>query len=1078
MPSASKTQRAEARYNVVFDYTNLGLHAAAASGNLGLVKYALDHEQPVNSVLDGLLPLHAACHGGSDLVVRYLIEKGADVNTPRLSRRLTTDKHRATSPSLSIPGPSGSTPLHFAAANGHLVVVMTLLLHGASPDRPDKHGTTPEMIARQNGHTSCADVLRGWCHNKDRDLREREAGPPPPLPTTTAEDSFSKDDKSHHYCGSLECRECATRKRIRMKRSIDSAIHMLRHSPSQCSGTISPPHSSTSIHSTAQQPPSPTEGKPLGEYSFYPTATNDSTVEELHPRRPSLPHVLDVPRTSTSSSRSRRPSNLSTHSRPRSAGTDAEASTRVRGKISLLNIFKKANDTTVTPDSNNSPSGSTGTSVSASPAPTSIPGMTPLPPQSSDMLAPNAPEGTHKAHHHHRLLSESAAMTVTSSHPLDVRHSASRESLRGRGQPFKTTAGEPLGKGSPPVRPGILRAHGRSTSSGQSTPQSDNPRTTTTAPSTAAANNTTRALRFDSTSSAASGVSHHPVPAPRRTESLKRTATASSRQESRSPSRRVSGKESIGSFKEGSPSPGSKSFGLRLESEPEVLSALPSPAPTPSVSAALLPDPRIEEENEVDGDEEEEYGYPVSPRVGIRELSVDRSGRRRTRRGSVVSTTVSEVDSQDTMHQLQHHHHGFQCPFSINRPPPQEDVQSEMETPTAAPGDAHSVVGERDVEVSSETSRMRGNSMSSMVTDSSAGPPSSFVPTPSMHQSNLPGPILFAPSSVPNESSPFSAVDERDEMVLNVEGASPVKRSKTPGEIDIRSISTHAQAEALVALAQRRILEQPVGELNEQEIKTFGLVGAGAGGGHTPLSARLAAYGESLAIERRFKEVEEKRRKSVLMNSVSADTLVGERDRGEEGAGLAVKLDRQVSLDERRREGSPVPRFSSDAVTGFLSPPSALNGTTSISNPESSGRLHRTHSSSGMIITPPFAESQTRSDSLPTDRSSLPRSRTPDPQFYAYDALPPPSAATLGVPLTRYQTCPTDDSYDFVNSARTVKERQVARAQKLAKMGFSGSGAGVGVGGEHWRDASSGSRVQRPRFGGIKTFVQSLTGKA
>lgn len=103
---------------------------------------------------------------------------------------------------------------------------------------------------------------------------------------------------------------------------------------------------------------------------------------------------------------------------------------------------------------------------------------------------------------------------------------------------------------------------------------------------------------------------------------------------------------------------------------------------------------------------------------------------------------------------------------------------------------------------------------------------------------------------------------------------------------------------------------------------------------------------------------------------------------------------------------------------------------------------------------------------MPIDRTSLPRSRTPDPQLYD---VPP----TLGAPLTRYQTCPTEDSYDFGNSTRTVKERQAARAQKLTKMGFSGSG------GDHWRDTSvAHTRTHRQRFPGIKTLVQSLTGKA
>jgi ankyrin repeat protein len=62
---------------------HLGLHSAAATGNIGLAKYALSHGQPINSVIDGVLPLHAACSGGNDMVVRLLIDNGADVNAPR-----------------------------------------------------------------------------------------------------------------------------------------------------------------------------------------------------------------------------------------------------------------------------------------------------------------------------------------------------------------------------------------------------------------------------------------------------------------------------------------------------------------------------------------------------------------------------------------------------------------------------------------------------------------------------------------------------------------------------------------------------------------------------------------------------------------------------------------------------------------------------------------------------------------------------------------------------------------------------------------------------------------------------------
>ncbi|KAI9291875.1 hypothetical protein K502DRAFT_274296, partial [Neoconidiobolus thromboides FSU 785] len=92
---------------------NLGLHLGAISGNIGWVKYALDNGQPIDSIVNGLFPIHAACSGGNLQVVEYLIERGSDVNARRRSRRysgslLTPKSHEEV----------GLTPLHFAAANG------------------------------------------------------------------------------------------------------------------------------------------------------------------------------------------------------------------------------------------------------------------------------------------------------------------------------------------------------------------------------------------------------------------------------------------------------------------------------------------------------------------------------------------------------------------------------------------------------------------------------------------------------------------------------------------------------------------------------------------------------------------------------------------------------------------------------------------------------------------------------------------------------------------------------------------------------------------------------------------------
>ena len=62
--------------------------------SIGLVQYALSHGQPVNSVLNGVLPLHAAASSGNETVVRMLIEAGADVNSPRLPRRYTNERSK------------------------------------------------------------------------------------------------------------------------------------------------------------------------------------------------------------------------------------------------------------------------------------------------------------------------------------------------------------------------------------------------------------------------------------------------------------------------------------------------------------------------------------------------------------------------------------------------------------------------------------------------------------------------------------------------------------------------------------------------------------------------------------------------------------------------------------------------------------------------------------------------------------------------------------------------------------------------------------------------------------------------
>jgi len=64
------------------------------------------------------------------------------------------------------------------------------------------------------------------------------------------------------------------------------------------------------------------------------------------------------------------------------------------------------------------------------------------------------------------------------------------------------------------------------------------------------------------------------------------------------------------------------------------------------------------------------------------------------------------------------------------------------------------------------------------------------------------------------------------------------RQSRVPTDINIRSISSHTQAEALVQHAQQSILDMEA----EEDIEPLS-------SGLTPLSAKLAAYGSREAAE-------------------------------------------------------------------------------------------------------------------------------------------------------------------------------------------------------------------------------------
>ncbi|KAJ5774047.1 hypothetical protein N7457_008943 [Penicillium paradoxum] len=119
---------------------------AAQNGHLAALKAIIDAGYSFNyrGGIQTETPLHAACRQGHTDVVRYLLDIGAEIASPK----------------------GASAPLVSAAEHGHFGIVKLLLERGADPDK-DIWGSTALSYAAKNGHVEIVELLLN--HGADLD---------------------------------------------------------------------------------------------------------------------------------------------------------------------------------------------------------------------------------------------------------------------------------------------------------------------------------------------------------------------------------------------------------------------------------------------------------------------------------------------------------------------------------------------------------------------------------------------------------------------------------------------------------------------------------------------------------------------------------------------------------------------------------------------------------------------------------------------------------------------------------------------------------------------------------------------
>jgi hypothetical protein len=719
------------------------------------------------------------------------------------------------------------------------------------------------MLARQNGWDECADALKTWVLNKDRDLREREGPPETDDPAGVPPNRFT----SHDRRDSAGEGESSTRRRIHMKRSMDTALSMLK-GPSE---VLKPPLPSVSTSnlqasasSTLTPPPSPGM-KPFGEYTFYPVSPTASPIDPGS-RRPSLPQISYPTQPHVN-----RKTSLATRGnprRPRSAGNGAEgegeaypsfgrggAGRKLGSKYSLLNMFKKEGTASGAPlertgtQQSTSSAGIPSASALSSSSSVVLPSAESSPgPPSANLADPSAPFMRRPPNMSPSSQSQQLpAMQKSPPRPpiplaVDLHNALAQHQHRdrsgsGASAPFDPGMfmGGALNEGGSPAsqssftRLGVYRpthVRDRSGSRGSS------------------AGNRSGSIFDDDfvVTGDAAGKSGRPG-------ILRAHNRSSSNGPSPPPAVRALRFDpaSGGSKPKGDESPGrsGSALGLRGSTSAGSLSRLRNEATgnereLPDSAPAAVQDFDLEalETTFMEDDDEDEYAYgrPLpNSRLAILAKAARSPISHSDPRPNVLSLTSSSqssfsppLDADPTVR--------VEFPFSIHEPPPIPVDPKVLRDPS--PLDNR---GRGDSVSSTSTTESQINPQMS-VSGTTSGSGSVTVTTPLQAPEVLAASPEGSPLPLQAQLEGEGEGESGSKLLTTNSNRLNERRTHTPLDINLSLISSHAQAEALVQKELQDILEMPVVSTDSKAP------------GWTPLSARLAAYGESLELERKFRQ--------------------------------------------------------------------------------------------------------------------------------------------------------------------------------------------------------------------------------